>query len=130
MLTVQATEECLRYDPPVKSLQRIAAQGVELRGKVIRTLDRVRWFIPAANRDPRQFPNPDVFDIARSPNPHVAFGAGIHFCLGAYVARIEGQEAFKALAERFPMLHLETEELAYEPSITLRPLKSLPVTWN
>jgi cytochrome P450 len=130
VLTVQATEECLRYDPPVKSLQRIAAQDVELRGKVIRTLDRVRWLIPSANRDPRQFPNPDAFDITRSPNPHVAFGAGIHFCLGAYLARMEGQEAFKALAARFPTLHLETEELDYEPSITFRSLKSLPVTWN
>jgi cytochrome P450 len=126
----QATEECLRYDPPVKSLQRLAAQAVEIRGKLIRHLDRVRWFMPSANRDPRQFPAPEKFDITRSPNPHVAFGSGIHHCLGAYLARLEGQEAFKALVQRFPSLHLETEELEYQPSITFRSLKTLPVAWN
>ncbi len=125
-----ATEECLRYDPPVKSLQRLAAQAVEIRGKVIRHLDRVRWFIPSANRDPRQFPEPEKFDITRSPNPHVAFGSGIHHCLGAYLARLEGQEAFKALVQRFPSLHLETEELEYQPSITFRSLNTLPVAWH
>jgi cytochrome P450 len=129
-LCVQATEECLRYDPPVKSLQRLAAQAVEIRGKVIRPLDRVRWFIPSANRDPKRFPAPEKFDITRSPNPHVAFGSGIHHCLGAYLARLEGQEAFKALVQRFPSLHLATEELAYQPSITFRSLKTLPVAWN
>jgi cytochrome P450 len=129
-LLVSATEECLRYDSPVKSLQRIAAQDVQLRGRVIRQLDRVRWFIPAANRDPRQFSAPDTFDITRSPNPHVAFGAGIHYCLGAYLARMEGQEAFKALVERFPALRLTTETLDYQPSITFRSLNALPVCWH
>ena len=60
----------------------------------------------------------------------MAFGSGIHHCLGATIARLEGQEAFKAMAERFPNLQLETEELEYQPSITFRSLKSLPVTWN
>jgi cytochrome P450 len=60
----------------------------------------------------------------------VAFGSGIHHCLGAYLARLEGQEAFKALVQRFPSLHLETEELEYQPSITFRSLKTLPVAWN
>jgi len=129
-LAGRATEECLRYDPPVKSLQRIAAEDLELRGKVIRKLDRARWFIPSANRDPDKFPEPDRFDITRDPNPHVAFGSGIHHCLGATLARVEGQEAFTALVERFPELHLETEELEYQPSITFRSLKALPVTWN
>jgi cytochrome P450 len=78
------------------------------------------------------FPEPDKFDITRYPNPHVAFGSGIHHCLGATLARLEGQEALKALAERFPSLHLETDEanLEYQPSITFRSLKSLPVSWN
>ena len=129
-LAVGATEECLRYDPPVKSLQRIATEDVELRGKVIHRLDRARWFITAANRDPQKFPEPDRFDITRDPNVHVAFGSGIHHCLGATLARIEGQEAFKALVERFPALHAETEEVDYQPSLTFRSLKSLPVTWN
>jgi cytochrome P450 len=130
--TVRATEECLRYDPPVKSIQRIASQDVEMRGKLIHKDDRIRWFISPANRDPEVFPEPDKFDIERYPNPHVAFGSGIHHCLGAYLARMEGQEAFKALAERFPSLHLETEaeKLEYQPSITFRSLKTLPVSWD
>jgi cytochrome P450 len=130
--TVRATEECLRYDPPVKSIQRIASQDVEMRGKLIHKDDRIRWFISPANRDPEVFPEPDKFDINRYPNPHVAFGSGTHHCLGAYLARMEGQEAFKALVERFPSLHLETEaeKLEYQPSITFRSLKSLPVSWD
>lgn len=126
----RATEECLRFDPPVKSTQRIAAEDVELRNKLIRRNDRIRWGIAAANRDPASFPDPDRFDISRDPNPHVGFGAGIHHCLGATLARIEGQEVFRALAERFPEFHLETEELEYQPSIQFRSLKSLPVTWG
>jgi cytochrome P450 len=130
--TVRATEECLRYDSPVKSIQRIATQDVELRGKVIHQDDRVRWFITSANRDPEVFPEPERFDIERYPNPHVAFGSGIHHCLGAYLARMEGQEALKALGERFPSLHLEVAEpeLEYVPSMNFRSLKSLLVSWN
>ncbi len=129
-LAKRATEECLRYDSPVKSIQRIAAQDVEMRGKVLEKNDRVRWFISSANRDPAMFPNPDKFDITRWPNQHVAFGSGVHHCLGATLARVEGQEVFKALAERFPGLRMETEALEYQPSITFRSLKSLPVTWQ
>jgi cytochrome P450 len=129
-LAKPATEECLRYDSPVKSIQRIASQDVEMRGKVMRKEDRIRWFISAANRDPDAFPNPAAFDITRHPNQHVAFGSGTHHCLGATLARVEGQEVFKALAERFPRLQLQTEELEYQPSITFRSLKSLPVTWH
>ena len=126
----QATEECLRYDAPVISIQRIATQDVEMRGKVLRKDDRVRWFISSANRDPEAFPNADTFDIFRHPNQHVAFGSGTHHCLGATLARVEGQEVFRALAERFPNLRAETEDLEYQPSITFRSLKSLPVTWH
>jgi cytochrome P450 len=127
-LAKPATEECLRYDSPVKSIQRIAAEDVELRGKVMRKDDRVRWFISSANRDPEAFPNPEVFDITRHPNQHVAFGSGTHHCLGATLARVEGQEVFRALAERFPNLQGQTEGLEYQPSITFRSVKALPVT--
>jgi len=99
----RATEECLRYDAPVKSIQRLAAQDMEMRGKVVHKDDRIRWFISSANRDPEVFTNPETFDISRDPNPHVAFGSGVHHCLGATIARLEGQEVFKALAERFPL---------------------------
>ena len=128
--TVRATEECLRYDVPVMSLQRIALEDVEMKGNLLRKDDRLRWFITSANRDPAMFPDPDVFDITRHPNRHVAFGSGIHHCLGASLARLEGQECFKALAERYGSLHLETEELEYQPSITFRSLKALPVSWS
>ncbi len=101
-----------------------------MRGKLLRKNDHSRWFISSANWAPKTFMDPDTFDINRYPNPHVAFGSGIHHCLGATLARLEGQEAIKALAERFPSLELETEELEYQPSITFRSLKSLPVTWN
>ncbi len=129
-LAKSATEECLRYDSPVKSIQRIASQDVEMRGKTLRKDDRVRWFISSANRDPDAFPHPEAFDITRHPNQHVAFGSGTHHCLGATLARVEGQEVFKALAERFPNLQAKTKDLEYQPSITFRSLKSLPVTWH
>lgn len=129
-LAKSTTEECLRYDAPVKSIQRIVAEDVEMRGKLLRKNDRIRWFITSANRDPEAFPNPTTFDITRTPNLHVAFGSGVHHCLGATLARLEGQEVFKALAERFPNLHLATDQLEYQPSITFRSLKALPVGWN
>jgi len=125
-----ATEECLRYDAPVKSIQRLASQDLEMRDKVMRKDDRIRWFISSANRDPNVFADPEKFDISRQPNPHVAFGNGVHHCLGATLARVEGQEVFKALAERFPDLEAATAELEYQPSVTFRSLKSLPVTWQ
>lgn len=126
----RATEECLRYDSPVKSIQRLASEDVEMRGKVLKKNERIRWFITSANRDPEAFAQPETFDISRDPNPHVAFGSGVHHCLGATLARLEGQEVFKALAQRFPSLHLATDELQYQPSITFRSVKSLPIVWN
>ena len=125
----QATEECLRYDSPVKSTQRIASVDVERNGKTIRKGDRIRWIIASANRDPRVFADPDRFDLTRQPNPHVAFGGGIHYCLDTALARIEGQEVFRALAERLPELQLGTGPQEYQPSIQFRSLKKLPVVW-
>ena len=129
-MTQRATEECLRYDSSVKSIQRIAAEDVKMGGKVINKDDRVRWFITAANRDPRKFEDADTFDINRWPNPHVAFGGGIHHCLGVNLARMEGQEAFMGLAQRFAGFELETEDLEYQPTINLRSLKTLPVSFK
>ena len=86
--------------------------------------------ITSANRDPEVFSEPDRFDITRWPNPHVGFGSGIHHCLGATLARLEGQEAFKALAERYESMNLQTDEFGYQASVTFRSLKALPVTMN
>ena len=124
-----ATEECLRYDPPVKSTQRIAAADVELAGHTIAKGDRLRWIMAAANRDPRVFADPDVFDIGRQPNPHLSFGSGIHYCLGATLARIEGQEVLRGLAERFRRFELVRDPPEYQPSLQFRSVKSLPVRW-
>ncbi len=129
-MMVRANEEALRYDSPVKSIQRLAAQDIEMRGKLIKKDDRLRWFINSANRDPNKFERPDEMDITRWPNPHVAFGAGIHHCLGATIARVEGQEAFRELAERYPNMELETYDMEYQPSITFRSVKSMAVTTN
>ena len=127
---VRATEEALRYDSPVKSISRIAADDVEMQGKQIKKDERIRWFISSANRDPNKFENPDTMDIARWPNPHVAFGSGIHHCLGATIARVEGQEVFRELSERYPNLQLQTNDMEYQPSITFRSIKNLPVSLN
>jgi cytochrome P450 len=129
-LMVRATEEALRHDSPVKSLQRIASEDVEIRGKLIKKNDRIRWFISSANRDPEKFENPDAMDITRWPNAHVAFGAGIHHCLGATIARVEGQEVFRALAERYPNLELKNHDIEYQESITFRSVKDMPVSLN
>ena len=125
---VRATEEALRYDPPVKSIARIATEDVTVRGKLIKKNDRIRWFVSAANRDPNKFENPDSMDITRWPNSHVAFGAGVHHCLGATIARVEGQEVFSALAQRYPNLQAKTLEPEYQESLTFRSVKSLPVS--
>ena len=127
---VDAVEEVLRYDSPLKSIQRIATQDVDMGdGQVVGKDDRVRWVISSANRDPETFDNPDELDITRNPNPHVAFGSGVHHCLGATLARLEGQEAFAELARRFEGFELETDpdQLEYLPSVGQRTLLNLPV---
>ena len=129
-LIPRATEEILRYDAPVKRAPRIAAADVELHGKTIRQAERVLLVLSAANRDPRQFSDPDTFDITRDPNPHVAFGGGIHHCLGANLARLEGQEAFRAITQRFAPFRLATERLDYQTLLSLRGLKALWVSWS
>lgn len=125
-----AVEECLRYDSPVRSAVRVATRDVELRGKVIRATERVRWWVISANRDAEVFERADEFDIGRSPNPHLTFGSGGHYCLGAYLARMEAQEMLVALASRFPRLRLDRGALEYQPSVSLRSLATLPVVWS
>ena len=128
---VNAVEEVLRYDSPLKSIQRVATQDVDMGdGQLVGKDDRVRWVISSANRDPDVFENPDDLDITRNPNPHVAFGSGVHHCLGATLARLEGQEAFAELARRFEGFEPETdlEALEYLPSVGQRTLLNLPVS--
>jgi cytochrome P450 len=130
-LVRSAAEELLRYDGPVKATFRWAKKDTELGGKDIHTGDRMLLILAAANRDPAKYADPDRLDIARQPNPHVALGQGIHVCLGAPLARLEAQEAFLALPQRFPGLRLDIDQahLEYHPTIVARALKALPVSW-
>ena len=129
-LIVKATEEILRYDGPVKRAPRIAAADFELGGKTIRKSERILIVLSSANRDPRQFTDPDTLSITRYPNRHVAFGGGLHHCLGVNLARLEGQEAINALVQRFPPFRLEMETLTYQPLLNLRALTCLPIAWK
>ena len=123
-----AIEEMLRYDCPVQSTARypkidVTIDGVQLKANMITFV-----MVAAANRDPEQFPNPDTFDITREPNDHLAFGEGIHYCLGAPLARMEGAIAIGAVLARFPGLHLNPEQqFAYKGSYFLRGLAELPM---
>ena len=87
-------------------------------------------FLSSANRDPRQFENPDALDIRRQPNRHLAFAFGIHFCLGAPLARLEAKLAFDSLLRRLRGLELGDDEPRWKPMIVLRGLESLPLRWD
>jgi cytochrome P450 len=124
-----AVEEFLRYDSPIQHQTRVAGEDFELEGRQIRQGQRVLPMLGAANRDPAQFDDPDRLDIRRQPNPHLAFGYGIHFCLGAPLARLEGQIAIGAILRRMPALQLTTESLTWRVHTSMRNPEMLPVTF-
>jgi cytochrome P450 len=126
-----AIEELLRYDGPVEtSTERFAREDVRIGGTVIPRGEMVLVVIASADHDPERFPEPDALDIARADNKHLAFGKGIHFCLGAPLARMEGQIAINTLLRRMPDLRLKDspESLDWRPGLVLRGLKRLPVS--
>jgi cytochrome P450 len=124
-----AIDEMLRFDPPVQSTVRTCATATNVGGAEVAAGELVFVILAAANHDPRKFANPDTFDIARTPNDHIAFGEGIHFCLGANLARLEGEIAIASMLERFPKLRLADPDapLEYRGSYLLRGLKLLPM---
>ena len=122
-----AVEELLRYDSPLQRNWRMATEDLVIGGRRIREGQIVLQLLSAANRDPAQFPDPDRLDITRRPNRHVAFGYGIHFCLGAPLARVEAQIAIRTLLGHLPALRLTGEQLEWQENIAVRALKSLPV---
>ena len=105
-----AVEELLRYDSPIQHQTRSAAETLEIGGQRIRAGDRVMPFLGAANRDPDQFARPDHLDLSRAPNPHLAFGLGPHYCLGAPLARLEAELALQALLQRWKKIELVDAE--------------------
>ena len=125
-LARQGVEEVLRYDSPVQFIQRIALMDVTLGGASIPKGAPIGLMLGAANRDPAHFPDPDRLDITRGGVPLVAFGGGIHFCLGAPLARLEAQTALKALATKMPKLQI-AEEPEWRGSLVLRGLEHLRV---
>ena len=124
-----AVEELLRYDGPVQGTGRVALEDLKIGGQPIKEGQVVFCLLGAANRDPAQFEDPERLDITRQPNEHVAFGDGIHFCIGAPLARAEGQIALSSVLQRFPAPRLESEELPWGGTFILRGLKTLPVSF-
>jgi cytochrome P450 len=125
----QAVEELLRYDSPVQMTGRIAKTDLEIGGKPISKGQALSTIVASANRDPEVFDDPDTLNLTREPCNHLSFSAGIHFCLGAQLARLEGQIALSTLVRRFPNLELATDDLRYRPAPILRGLEALPVTF-
>ena len=126
-LVPTAVEELLRYESPSQHTARLAPADLELGGRRIRRGQAVVAVMAAANRDPEQFPDPDRLHLNRQPNHHVAFGWGAHFCFGAALARIEGQEALRGMVAAFPHLALMAEPLVWRPNLALRGLEALPL---
>ena len=122
-----AVEELLRYDGPTPAMVRVAREDLRIGDKDIGRGDRLFLMINATNRDPAQFREPDRLDLGRADNRHLAFGYGIHFCLGAPLARLEGQLALPALLRRFPGLRPRGGAPEWLDSFVFRGMRSLPV---
>lgn len=121
------TDELLRWDPPLHMFERWVLEDLEFGGISLRQGDKVGLLFAAANRDPEVFPDPDRIDPARTDNPHVSFGLGTHFCLGAPLARVELEEVFGALTRRFASLSPAVAEPPRTPSLVFRGVDRLPL---
>ncbi len=125
-LVVPAAEEMMRFDSSLQIFERTATRPVEVHGTTVGEGQKIAALLGAANRDPAVFPEPERFDVGRSPNPHLAFGAGIHFCLGAPLARVEVQAVLGALRRQLPGLRLAAEP-ERRPEFVIRGLRALEV---
>jgi cytochrome P450 len=126
-LARSAVEEFLRYDPPVQFTGRVALEDITIGEVTIPKGQQAVILLASANRDPDVFTEPDRLDIARAENRHLSFGHGIHYCVGAPLARLEAEIALGTLVQRFPEMRLLTEAPAYKENIVLRGLASLPI---
>lgn len=127
-LVEPAVEEMLRYDGPVQATARVANDDIDIDGHTIEKGQMLFLLIAAANRDPAVFPEPDTFDITRQDNRHIAFGAGLHFCLGAPLARLEAQIAFRSLLKRRGKPRPVSDKVEYNSNFILRGLTRLPIS--
>lgn len=121
-----AVEELIRYDPPLHLFERTATADAEIAGVPVRAGQKVAALLGAANRDPAAFADPDALDVTRTDNPHLGFGAGIHFCVGAPLARMELQVSLGTLLRRFPRMELAGDAVR-RPRFVIRGLSELPV---
>jgi len=128
-LIASAIEECLRIDGPIVLTQRYLREDTQFGDKVIPEGAQIWAMLLAANRDPARFPDPDRFEIGRTDNEHLAFGGGAHFCLGAYLARMEAQLAIGSLVRRLDRLELASNKLHWSRSL-FRVLSSLPIRFS
>jgi cytochrome P450 len=128
-LVESAVEELLRYDPPVQGTGRVAKEPAEIDGRAVEEGQLIFCLLAAANRDPAQFADPERLDLTRGDNRHVAFGFGIHYCLGAPLARIEAQAAFSTLLRRMPALR-QAGEPEWGGTFILRGVKKLSLAWG
>jgi cytochrome P450 len=130
-LIPSALEEVLRYLPPVPQFPRVAAVDTEIDGQQVAAGDWVMARIPSANRDPAEFDQPDVFDVRRQPNRHLTLGHGIHFCLGAALARMEARVALATMLRRLRDVRLGTDPpLVPHVSPFAYGMEQLPVTFT
>jgi pimeloyl-[acyl-carrier protein] synthase len=129
-LVPSAVEELLRFESPVQHTARIAPEDTSLGGKQILKGQSVIAVMAAGNRDPERFPDPDILDIERKDNRHLAFGWAAHFCFGAPLARMEGQIAFSTLLRRLPQIELASASLEWRENLGLRGLKALPLRFG
>jgi cytochrome P450 len=126
-LITSAIEEFLRYDGPSNSIARVVAQDHELGGRTLRAGQRVFAMVNAANRDPRQFEQPHALDLGRTPNRHLTFGQGLHFCLGAPLARLEARVCIGTLVERFPQMRPGSAPVQWLDAMIMRGPEQLPL---
>ena len=129
-LIPNAIEEILRYECPVQAVARTVAEPIEFGGIEFAKGDLIVALIGAANRDPEIFPDPDRMDVTRERLRPLSFGGGIHFCIGAQLARMEAEVVFSTLLQRMPDLRLVDSAPQWRESFTLRGLTTLPVTWT
>lgn len=131
-LAPTAIEEMLRFEPSANTVARVAYEDVDVGGRTIPAGNLMLCMAGAANRDPDVFADPHRFDVSRAPNPHVTFGGGAHFCIGAPLARLEGRIAFERLLARFRSIEIDEDAVAWRDLVNLRGLSSLRarVAWR